>query len=110
LRTDPFIFKTADFVKRNWYKFSHTASHIWDELVKLGQGFKKLNEDFKFYLNFKKTSKFGAYDYKQEVKAKQVRSDLLKFIPFSLFIIVPGLEMILPAWLVVFPKSIPSQF
>ena len=41
---------------------------------------------------------------------KQVKSDLLKFIPFSLFIIIPGAELLLPAWLVVFPNSIPSQF
>lgn len=36
--------------------------------------------------------------------------DFIKFIPFSLFIIVPGLEVLLPAWLVIFPNSIPSQF
>jgi LETM1 and EF-hand domain-containing protein 1 len=35
---------------------------------------------------------------------------MIKFIPFSLFIIIPGAELLLPAWLVVFPNSIPSQF
>ena len=40
----------------------------------------------------------------------QVKSDFIKFIPFSIFIIVPGAELLLPAWLMVFPNSIPSQF
>ena len=36
--------------------------------------------------------------------------DFIKFIPFSVFIIVPGAELLLPAWLMIFPNSIPSQF
>lgn len=35
---------------------------------------------------------------------------MYKFIPFSIFIIIPGLELLLPAWLVIFPNAIPSQF
>lgn len=36
--------------------------------------------------------------------------DLIKFIPFSFFVIVPFAEFLFPAWLVIFPNSIPSQF
>lgn len=39
-----------------------------------------------------------------------MRKDYIKFIPFSFFIILPGGEALLPAWLLVFPNSIPSQF
>jgi LETM1 and EF-hand domain-containing protein 1 len=39
-----------------------------------------------------------------------VREDFLKFIPFSFFLIVPGMELLLPAWLMVFPNSKPSQW
>ena len=39
-----------------------------------------------------------------------MKQDFVKFIPFSVFIIVPGAELLLPAWLVIFPNSIPSQF
>jgi len=46
----------------------------------------------------------------QSLKIKQVKSDVFKFIPFSLFIIIPGLELLLPPFLVIFPNSIPSQF
>jgi len=41
---------------------------------------------------------------------RQVREDFLKFIPFSFFLIVPGMELLLPAWLMVFPNSKPSQW
>jgi LETM1 and EF-hand domain-containing protein 1 len=39
-----------------------------------------------------------------------VKSDVLKFIPFSIFIIIPGLELALPAWIAIFPNAIPTQF
>jgi LETM1 and EF-hand domain-containing protein 1 len=39
-----------------------------------------------------------------------VKIDVIKFIPFSFFIIVPGAEILLPPFLVIFPNSIPSQF
>lgn len=31
-------------------------------------------------------------------------------IPFSFFIVVPGAEALLPAYLKIFPNSLPSQF
>jgi LETM1 and EF-hand domain-containing protein 1 len=54
--------------------------------------------------------KYDKESFSENIKLKQVRSDFIKFIPFSIFIIVPGAELLLPAWLVVFPNSIPSQF
>ena len=45
--TDVFNYKTAYFLKRNLKSLSHTvghnAHHIWDELKKVGYGFKLLN-------------------------------------------------------------------
>lgn len=113
LRGEHFSFKTAYFVKRNHHKFSHIMHHIWIELKKVGYGFKLLNDDFKFYVRLQKHKIDYKYDkpsYKENVKLSQVKSDFIKFIPFSIFIIVPGAELLLPAWLVVFPNSIPSQF
>lgn len=31
-------------------------------------------------------------------------------IPFSFFILIPGGELLLPAYLKIFPNSLPSQF
>jgi hypothetical protein len=57
-RVDLFNYKTAYFLKRNYAHYTHTIGHtlhhIWDELKKVGQGFKMLNEDFKFFLRFQK--------------------------------------------------------
>jgi LETM1 and EF-hand domain-containing protein 1 len=39
-----------------------------------------------------------------------VKKDFIKFIPFSVFILIPGLELLLPAWVMIFPNSVPSQF
>jgi len=112
-RQEMFSFKTAFFVKRNYHRVAHVSHHAWDELKKVGRGFRMLNEDLKFFLRLQKRKIDYKYDkpsYKQAVKLKQVKSDFVKFIPFSLFIIIPGAELLLPAWLVVFPNSIPSQF
>lgn len=111
MRQAEFSFKTAYFVKRHYHSTSHTLGHIWEELVKVGKGFKMLKEDFKFLVKSKKSRIDYKYDkpsYKEDIKLRQVKSDFIKFIPFSLFIIIPGAELLLPAWLVVFPNSIPS--
>ena len=34
----------------------------------------------------------------------------MKFVPFSVFILIPGLELLLPAWIAIFPNAIPTQF
>ena len=45
LRTDPFVFKTAEFCKRNLRKITSAISHIGYELKKIGQGFGRLKRD-----------------------------------------------------------------
>ena len=39
-----------------------------------------------------------------------MQNDFIKFVPFSLFLLVPGGELFLPAWVLIFPNSVPSQF
>ena len=39
-----------------------------------------------------------------------MKIDVIKFIPFSFFILIPGAEILLPPFLMVFPNSVPSQF
>lgn len=54
--------------------------------------------------------KYSQVDILEQRKVRRVTIDVLKFIPFSFFIIIPGLEFFLPAYLLVFPNSKPSQF
>ena len=57
-----------------------------------------------------KKTKYSFVSYGQETKTKKVKRDVLKMIPFSFFLIIPGAELALPAYLKIFPNSLPSQF
>ena len=41
---------------------------------------------------------------------RTVTQDMLKMIPFSAFLIIPGAELLLPVYLNIFPNAMPSQF
>ncbi|CAD8043206.1 unnamed protein product [Paramecium primaurelia] len=40
----------------------------------------------------------------------RIRKDLIKFIPFSFFLIVPGAELLLPPYLYLFPNAFPTTY
>jgi hypothetical protein len=107
------LWKTKHFFKRGYKGFKHGLKHAWIEIKKIGHGFRTLKEDLSF--SIKKTTdttfkEYSHYNHETRVRIRQTWSDLFKFIPFSVFIIIPGLELLLPAWLLIFPNSIPSQF
>jgi hypothetical protein len=52
----------------------------------------------------------ASYDLKERKLMEQTTTDLLKMIPFSIFILIPGLEILLPPCLYIFPNMIPSTF
>jgi len=62
LRKERFAFKTADFVKRHKHSMGHKLHHVWDELKKIGRGFKALKEDVKYFFKYQK----GRIDYKYD--------------------------------------------
>ena len=110
-RRDPVIFKTTAFIRRNLNRIRSTLSHIWLELKHVGHGFKKMKSDISYAVGVRKkgfTSKYKDDDHFERKKVKQVRSDVIKFIPFSFFILIPGAEILLPPFLMVFPNSKPS--
>lgn len=47
-RTDPVIFKTTAFIRRNFNRIRSTLAHIWLELCHVGHGFKRMKRDIKF--------------------------------------------------------------
>ena len=88
-------------------------SHILYEVRKVKYGFINLKRDVQFYFGVKKEkiqTKYQMDDYTERVKTRQVRQDVIKFIPFSFLILIPGAEILLPPYLLIFPNSIPSQF
>lgn len=40
----------------------------------------------------------------------RIKKDLLKFIPFSFFLVVPGAELLLPPYLYLFPNAFPTTY
>ena len=57
-----------------------------------------------------KRERFKTVSYKQQRRMAQVKSDYLKFIPFSVFILIPGAELLLPGYIAIFPNAVPTQF
>jgi len=107
------FWKFKTFMKRSYKKFKVFMRHIWIELKKIGNGFRTLKQDLSFSIKTTKDTAFKEYgnnSYETKVKIRQTWADLFKFVPFSIFILIPGLELLLPAWLVIFPNAIPSQF
>ena len=68
-RTDPFVFKTAEFCKRNWNSIKHTLLHILYEFRKVKQGFRKLGGDIRYSVGFNKKLYSQKYN-KVDVMAK----------------------------------------
>ena len=74
-------------------------------------GLKTLGGDVKWAVSTehnKRSRRFRMTSYKQKKRLKQIKTDVIKFIPFSLFLLIPGGELFLPAWVLVFPNSVPS--
>lgn len=103
--------KTGAFLKRNWLSFKKKCGHIGHEIKKIVQGFKAFKQDLKYYFTETKDHtliKYKRHSFKSDEQLRRIKQDFIKFIPFSFFIIIPGLEFLLPAWLVIFPNAIPS--
>eukprot|EP01052_Picozoa_sp_SAG31_P040436 SAG31_NODE_5854_length_2293_cov_1.420237_2_plen_146_part_00 len=47
---------------------------------------------------------------RERVMLHRVVTDLLRMVPFSFFILVPAMELLLPVALYLFPNMLPSQF
>lgn len=124
LRQQPVIFKTAAFIKRNWLRFTDICGRTEFILRKVGKGIKHgvqhmahglkgIFKDGKWLVSAKAEgfqSKYAANSYKRHSRAREVKMDLFKFVPFSFFLIIPGAEILLPPWILIFPNSVPSQF
>lgn len=124
MRPDAVMCKTAEFIKRSFRNFGVFCGIVEQNLIKIKHaihhgvvhtihGFKALGKDSKFFIRSSASNKFTKYSdvsYNEQSRLREIRMDLIKFIPFSFFVVVPFAELLFPAWLVIFPNSIPSQF
>jgi hypothetical protein len=70
-RDAAFCFKTALFVKRHKKSTGHHLGHIWEEMVKVGGGFKMLKSDIRYVARRQKQAGSFKYDkptFQQTIK------------------------------------------
>lgn len=112
-RTDAVVFKTVEFLKRQVLRVRGMLYSIWLGLKHVLKGLGKVKKDVGFLIGFQRRqvgTKYTKDDYFERSKVRQVKKDVIKFIPFSAFLIVPGGELFIPPYLMIFPNSMPSQF
>ncbi|XP_050049431.1 mitochondrial proton/calcium exchanger protein-like [Dermacentor andersoni] len=87
------------------------VKRIWDELVHYYHGFRLLFIDIRvssrLVYRVLNGDELSRREHKQLVRTV---SDLFRLLPFSVFIIVPFMEFLLPVALKLFPGMLPSTF
>ena len=87
-----------------WQKVKHEAHHYWD-------GTKLLGTEVR--ISFKLALKMAAgYELtrREDRQLRRTTQDLGRLVPFSVFVIVPFAELLLPVALKVFPNLLPSTY
>ena len=95
---------TRPFTQRAWSTVKKEAAHYW-------AGTKLLGSEIK--ISSKITSKLlrgGSLTRRERRQLRRTTNDLLRLIPFSVFLIVPFMELLLPVALKLFPNMLPSTF
>ena len=81
--------------------------HAWDHMKK---SLIDVGKDSKIMFSLRKKGKLSSLSMGEYLQYKQIQKDLLKFLPFSLFVLIPVGEVFLPIYLYLFPNATPSQF
>ncbi|ODQ80062.1 hypothetical protein BABINDRAFT_8235 [Babjeviella inositovora NRRL Y-12698] len=87
-----------------WAKVKHEAQHYWNGTKLLGLEMKISSK-----LVFKMVKGYGLSrrEYKQ---LERTTTDIIRLIPFSMFVIIPFAEILLPFALKLFPNLLPSTY
>ena len=87
------------------------GKRIWDELVHYYHGFRLLFIDFGISSRLIwKVLNGGELTRREHKQLVRTTSDIFRLVPFSVFIIVPFMELLLPVFLKFFPGMLPSTF
>ncbi|OMJ30241.1 LETM1 domain-containing protein mdm28, mitochondrial [Smittium culicis] len=87
-----------------WDKIKHEANHYWNGTKLLGKEFKISTILFAKMLNGADLSR------RENRQLKRTLIDLARLVPFSLFVIIPFAELLLPFALKIFPNLLPSTY
>lgn len=90
--------------KTVWEKVKHELQH-------LKKSFKDIYTDAKYIIRLRREKgRLDNFTMAEFIKYKSISYDLIKFFPYSIFLAVPILEVLLPFYILLFPNSTPSQF
>jgi LETM1 and EF-hand domain-containing protein 1 len=87
------------------------GKRVWDEIVHYYHGFRLLIIDIRitsrYIWKILNGEELNRREHRQLVRTT---SDVFRLVPFSVFIIVPFMELLLPVFLKFFPGMLPSTF
>lgn len=87
------------------------SKRVWDEIVHYYHGFRLLFIDIKIATRLLFKSMSGSDLSRREYRQlTRTTADIFRLLPFSIFIIVPFMELLLPVFLNFFPGMLPSTF
>jgi hypothetical protein len=87
-----------------WQKVKKEAVHYWDGTKLLG---KEVRISFRLALKMAAGYELSRRESRQ---LKRTTQDLIRLVPFSVFVIVPFAELLLPVALKLFPNMLPSTY
>ncbi|KAF5381099.1 hypothetical protein D9615_003905 [Tricholomella constricta] len=94
----------APLMTRAWKKVKHEAQHYW-------HGTKLLVSEVRISSRLQwKILQGETLTRRERRQLKRTTQDLLRLAPFSVFLIVPFMELLLPVALKLFPNMLPSTF
>jgi hypothetical protein len=107
--------KTEKKLSKKNFNIIKKKNSLKESLIHLWQTIKKSLKDLKndtiyIYHLRKNKGKLVNFNINEYLRYRSVVYDLIKFAPYSLFLTIPFMELLLPLYLVIFPNSIPSQF
>ena len=100
------LFKEPHIIEKK-LSMKEKIAHAWDHLKK---SMKDVNKDFKVMMNLRLKGRLRNLALTEYLEYRNIQKDILKFLPFSLFILIPVGEVFLPVYLYLFPNATPSQF
>ncbi|KAL4068092.1 LETM1-like protein-domain-containing protein [Scleroderma yunnanense] len=94
----------APLLTRAWKKVKHEAQHYW-------HGSKLLVSEVRISSRLQWKILHGdSLTRRERRQLKRTTQDLLRLVPFAVFVIVPFMELLLPVALKLFPNMLPSTF
>ncbi|KAK5809219.1 LETM1-domain-containing protein [Linnemannia elongata] len=92
--------------KSLWVRFKNEMVHYWHGTKLLGKEIKISTKLAGRLLNGNKLTRRE----QRQANLRRTTGDLMRLIPFSVFLIVPFMELLLPVALKLFPNMLPSTF